>query len=106
MTLEGGESLSERCETVGVILCVAGAMVPGILHGGMIAFVLGVLFNPKAFELMPLDEGGVGVLPCVFAEFILELAGVFDDREGSFDEQVGVEGTAGLGGEDLLGLDV
>jgi hypothetical protein len=62
------------------MLCVAGAMVPGILHGGLIAFVLGVLFNPKAFELMPLDKGGVGVEPRVFTEFIFELAGILDDR--------------------------
>lgn len=86
VTLEGGESLGEQSKTVGVILRVAGAMVSGVLHGGMVALVLGIFFNPKAFELMPLDKGGFWVEPCVFTEFILELAGVFDDGEGGFDE--------------------
>ena len=85
VALEGGESFGERGEASGVILGVAGAVVAGILHGGPVPLVLGVLFNPKAFELMPLDEGRIGVYPCIFAKFVLELPSVFDDKQDSFD---------------------
>ena len=81
-------------------------MVAGVLHGGPVPLVLGVLFNPKAFELMPLDEGRIGVEPCVLTKFVLELPSVFDDRQGGFNEEIGVEGTACLGCEDLLSFDV
>jgi hypothetical protein len=55
---------------------------------------------------MPLDEGRIGVEPCILPEFVLELPCVFDDRQGGFNEEIGVEGTAGLGRKDLLCLDV
>jgi hypothetical protein len=55
MALEGGESFSERRKTVGVILGVAGAMVAGVLHSGTVALIFGVLLDPEALELMPLD---------------------------------------------------
>ena len=79
VALEGGESFGERGEASGVILGVAGAVVADVLHGGPVPLVLGVLFNPKAFELMPLDEGGVWMEVCIFSEFILELACILDD---------------------------
>ena len=84
VAVEGGESFGERGEAIGV-LGVAGAVVASILHGGPVPLVLGVLFNPKAFELMPLDEGRIGVYPCIFAKFVLELPSVFDDRQGGFN---------------------
>jgi len=106
VALEGGESFGERGEASGVILGVAGAVVAHVLHGGSVPLVLGVLFNPKAFELMPLDEGRIGVESCILAKFVLELLSVFDDRQGGFNEEIGVEGTACLSCEDLLCLDV
>ena len=72
-------SLCKGCETVGVVLRVAGSMVSGVLHGSAVMLVLGVFFNPKAFELMPLDKGGVRVEPRVLTEFIFESAGILDD---------------------------
>ena len=56
VALEGGESFGEQSKAVGIILRVAGAMVTGILHGGTVAFVLSIFFNPKASELMPLNQ--------------------------------------------------
>ena len=42
----------------------------------------------------------------VFTQFILELAGFFDDGQCRLDEKGGVEGMASFGGKDLLGFDV
>ena len=106
VALEGGESFGERGEASGVILGVAGAVVADVLHGGPVPLVLSILFNPKAFELMPLDEGRIGVESCILAKFVLELSSVFDDRQGGFNEEIGVEGTACLSCKDLLCLDV
>ena len=79
VALERGKSLGDRRESVGVVLCVAGAMVAGVLHCSAVVFIFGVLLNPKAFELMPLDKGGVWVEPRVFTEFILELVCILYD---------------------------
>ncbi len=57
LALEGGESLGEGCQTVGVVFGIAGAVVAFILHGGTVSFVFGIFLNPKTFELVPLDEG-------------------------------------------------
>jgi hypothetical protein len=79
VALEGGECLGEGRQTVGVVFGIVGSVVACILHGGVVSFVFSVFLNPKTFELVPLDEGWVRVEAVVFAEFILELAGVFDD---------------------------
>ena len=85
VAVEGGENFGERGEAIGVILGVAGTVVAGILHGGPVPLVLGVLFNPKAFELMPLDKGGVWVESRVFTEFILELVCILDAGKCRFN---------------------
>jgi hypothetical protein len=80
VALERDKSLGERRDTVGVVLCVANAMVSGVLNGSMVALIFGIFLNPKAFELMPLDQGGVWVSPRVFTEFILDFTCILYDR--------------------------
>ncbi len=79
LALEGGEGFGEGCQTVGVFFSIVGSMVACILHGGAVPLVFSIFFDPESFELVPLDECWVWVEAVVLTEFILELAGVFDD---------------------------
>ena len=114
MALEGGECFGERREAVvvsvvggsGGALGVVGIVVAQILHARVVTFVLGVFLNPELFEDMPGDKRGDRVNTVVFAEFILELFGVFDADEGCVDKGIGMEGGICLGGKHLLAFNV